>query len=122
MATTPELVLDCRNTLGDGVVWCAERKLLFWVDVERAELWQLNPPIGQTRTWKLSERIASFALRKVGGMVVALASGIALFDPESGEVTRVADLGTHLHATRLNDGRCDRHGRFFVGSMDDLHA
>jgi sugar lactone lactonase YvrE len=47
---------------------------------------------------------------------VALADRIAFFNPESGRFETAADLPSGL---RCNDGKCDRAGRFWVGTMHD---
>src|SRR6185436_4157943 len=41
-------------------------------------------------------------------------------DPASGSLQKAATPEAHLPDNRLNDGRCDRAGRFWVGSMSDV--
>src|SRR5256885_5717904 len=60
--------------------------------------------------------IGCFALRRDGGMLVALADGLAFFDPDSGRFETAAPLPDGL---RCNDGKCDPAGRFWVGTMHD---
>jgi L-arabinonolactonase len=63
--------------------------------------------------------IGSLALRESGGVLVALRSGLHLLDLESGALTLVCAPEPERPDNRLNDGRCDRRGRFWVGSMQD---
>ena len=114
-----ELLLDCRNVLGEGVRWNAVRQKLFWVDIERAELWSLDPKDRATGTWTLPERVGSFAFRADGTLLVALESGLHVFDLESGEARRLTQFEADLPSTRMNDGVCDRQGRFVVGGLDE---
>ncbi|MFQ5971471.1 MAG: SMP-30/gluconolactonase/LRE family protein [Alphaproteobacteria bacterium] len=114
-----ELVVDCRNTLGEGVTWSPEQRTLFWVDIEKSELWQLDPATGETRTRNMPERACAFALRQNSGLVVAFESGFAFYDLDSGEVERLHEFEPDLPTTRMNDGRCDRQGRFINGGMDE---
>ena len=114
-----ELIVDCKNILGEGPAWHPQQRKLFWVDIERSELWQFDPTTGKTKTWKTPERVGSLAFRQSGGLIVAFESGFAFYEPDSGEVTRIRDIEADLPATRLNDGRCDRQGRFIVGGMDE---
>ncbi|WP_179954239.1 SMP-30/gluconolactonase/LRE family protein [Denitrobaculum tricleocarpae] len=114
-----ELLLDCRNFLGEGVRWNGALQKLFWVDIERAELWSLDPEDHATRTWTLPERIGSFAFKGNGMMLVALESGLHEFDPETGEAKRLTEFEPDLPSTRMNDGVCDRQGRFIVGGLDE---
>ena len=114
-----ELIVDCKNILGEGPAWHPEQGKLFWVDIQQSELWQLEPMTGETKTWKTPERICSFAFRENDGLVVAFESGFAFYGPDSGEVVRIREIEPELPATRLNDGCCDRQGRFIVGGMDE---
>lgn len=114
-----DLLLDCRNFLGEGVRWNAALKKLFWVDIERAELWSLDPQDRATRTWTLPERIGSFAFRADGTLLVALESGLHDFDLETGESRRLTEFEPDLPSTRMNDAVCDRQGRFIVGGLDE---
>jgi sugar lactone lactonase YvrE len=56
-------------------------------------------------------------MREAGGLVVALKSGFALFDPATGRVDMVNDAEADQLDNRFNDGRCDRQGRFLAGSL-----
>ncbi len=114
-----ELLLDCRNQLGEGIRWNSEQQKLFWVDIQRAQLWALKLDDRSSETWDLPERIGSFAFRRSGGLLVALESGLHSFEPESGEVTRLTSFEADLPSTRMNDGVCDRQGRFVVGGLDE---
>lgn len=114
-----ELLLDCRNQLGEGVRWNSEQQKLYWVDIQRAQLWALKLEDQSTQTWELPERIGSFAFRRAGGLLVALESGLHSFDPESGETMRLTRFEADLPTTRMNDGVCDRQGRFVVGGLDE---
>lgn len=111
--------MDCRNQLGEGIRWHAGLQRLFWVDIQKAELWSLDPEDQSTETWKLPERIGSFAFRTEGDLLVALESGLHDFNLESGEVTRRMGFEPDLPTTRMNDGVCDRQGRFVVGGLDE---
>ena len=114
-----ELLLDCRNQLGEGIRWHADRQKLYWVDIQRAQLWALNLEDQSTETWDLPERIGSFAFRQSGALLVALESGLHDFDLDSSSTTRLTSFETDLPSTRMNDGVCDRQGRFVVGGLDE---
>jgi L-arabinonolactonase len=111
-----QLVVDGRHTLGEGIVWDDRGGRLFWTDIEGGALWAHVPATGALQRWPLPERLCSLALTEDGGrLLLALASGLAFFDLESGELDRICDVEAHLPTTRLNDGRTDRQGRFVFG-------
>jgi sugar lactone lactonase YvrE len=57
----------------------------------------------------------SIALRRDGGLLVALQSGIHLLGTHEPQLL-VKPAG-HAPELRFNDGRCDRAGRFWVGTL-----
>jgi sugar lactone lactonase YvrE len=59
------------------------------------------------------------ALRRDGGAVLALDDGFYFFDFDSGKLELITHVDAEQPRTRLNDGKCDRRGRFLAGGMDD---
>ncbi|MBX6321784.1 MAG: SMP-30/gluconolactonase/LRE family protein [Rhodospirillaceae bacterium] len=112
------LVVDAKNRLGEVPVWDPVGQALWWVDIEGKLLQCYEEASGRTRVWQMPERIASFALREEGGLVCAMASGFAFFDPETEALTWIARPDPDPR-NRFNDGKCDRAGRFWAGTMDD---
>jgi L-arabinonolactonase len=115
-----ELAVDCRNTLGEGLVWDPDGQRLYWTDIQKSELWVLDPASGAARAIAAPERIGCFALRRGGGLVVAFASGFAFWNPQTGERRDIASFEPELANTRMNDGRTDRQGRLIAGGYDEL--
>jgi L-arabinonolactonase len=121
---TIECVLDCQNHLGEGPVWDSQQGLLYWLDctgnrVGKPSMWCLNPRNGSTRHWFIDKEVGAMALRSSKGAVLAANDGFYLFDFETSALERVAKVDTSKGRSRLNDGKCDRRGRFFAGGMDD---
>ena len=112
-------IVDCQNVLGEVPVWDVAEQALYWVDIEGAALHRLTPATGSIERWPMPERIASLALRESGGLIVAFASGIALLDLPSMAISWLARPEAHLPGNRFNEGKCDRMGRFWAGTMDD---
>src|SRR5262249_40154499 len=73
----------------------------------------------ETRTWSLAHDVGAMALRRGGGAVLALADGFYFFDFDTERLDRICTIDADRPRTRLNDGKCDRRGRFFAGGMDD---
>ncbi len=117
--TEISLVVDCKNKLGEGPVWDVSEQSLYWVDIEKGQLHRYAPATGAIKRWTLPERIGSFALRSRGGIVCALASGFAFFEPDSGQVEWIAKPEAGIPQNRFNDGKCDRKGRFWAGTMNE---
>src|SRR5690606_29072336 len=72
---------------------------------------------GRTVRHSVSGMPGSISTRKDSGLIIAYRTGLFLVDLDSGEEKKVPssiDFGVE----RFNDGKCDRRGRFFVGTMD----
>jgi L-arabinonolactonase len=118
MTPTVECVLDIKADIGECPVWCGRTASLYWIDIHAPSLNRFDPSTGDNRVWMLKEPIGSFALcQDPGTVLVALKSGLGRFDLASGALTRLAAPEPDLPHNRMNDGRCDRQGRFWVGTM-----
>lgn len=119
---TAELVFDCRNHHGEGVLWSAEHSLLMWTDIHGKALWTFDPATNQAHSHALPDRLACFAPRKGlawNQILAAFADGFALYDVLTGERRDIARFEADRSRTRLNDGRTDPAGRFIAGGMDE---
>lgn len=119
-----ECVLQCENLVGESPIWDVEERRLYWVDstgrrVGKPALWRLDPRTGKVEHWSLDRDVGALALRRGGGAVLALDDGFYFFDFESGRLELIQLVDAEQPRTRLNDGKCDRRGRFFAGGMDD---
>lgn len=112
-------VAAVRDSLGEGPVWDAAEQALYWVDIEGCLLQRLDPRTGALDRWRMPERLGSFALRERDGAILALESGFALYDLGSDTVEWIENPERDLPHNRMNDGKCDRQGRFWAGTMDD---
>lgn len=119
MAAVIECVVAGGNTLGEGPVWDSRSGVLYWIDILESTLHSYAPIGGSERAWTLPAQPGAVACRAGGGLLVGLASGLAAFDPQSGEVSFVMDPEPDRPGNRLNDGATDRRGRFWFGSMGD---
>ena len=107
-----------QNRLGEGPLWSVEEQALYWVDILAPAIFRWQPGESSHRQWKLPTHIGSFAFRRDGGAIIALSNGFAFFDFATGELSPLQDPEPGSAETHLNDGKCDRMGRFFAGTMD----
>ena len=108
-------------TLGESPVWCPLRRVLYWVDVRAPVLYALDPASGRTSHWALPEIVGGVTLA-THGLVLALRSGLFRFDPDDGGLEPLLALEPPSADNRLNDVKCDRAGRLWVGTMRDFGA
>lgn len=114
-----QVVAQTHDTLGEVPMWDVETQRLWWTDIESKVLRRVDPVTGNVDRWDLPERLGSYALRTGGGLVCAFESGFAFFDPEDGKLEWIAKPEAKMSRNRFNDGKTDRQGRFWAGTMDD---
>jgi sugar lactone lactonase YvrE len=115
-----ELIVDARNAVGESPVWVAQENALYWVDIPNGALQRWSADTGQVRAWKAPEMLACIARHQRGGWIAGMESGFFHLHPHTDGSLDAERLASVEHARpdmRLNDGRCDRQGRFWAGSM-----
>jgi sugar lactone lactonase YvrE len=125
--------------LGEGPLWDARAQLYWWIDIESRRLHCFRVGWPRSRTWQLDQIPGAVALRQGGGLVLALQYGFATLEPlrlkfwqelasfqEDVQIRRVDEdwrlrmIGAaepDRPENRLNDGKIDPAGRYWVGSM-----
>lgn len=112
-----ELEFQNDSLLGEGPVWDHRTKQLYWVDIEGFAVHVYDPATRAHRVIDTGDYVGAAAVRKSGGLVLAVKSGFAGLDLETGKVTPIADAESHLPGNRFNDGKVDPAGRFWAGSL-----
>lgn len=110
-----ELVVDSRSVLGEGPVWNAETRCVYWVDITGKRLHTFHVDSGKHEERALPCKISSFAFKESGGAVAAGEGGFYHLDVDGCELQPIADPEKHLPHL-FNDGKCDPRGRFYAGT------
>jgi len=108
------------DILGEGPIWDVREQALYWVDIRKPAVQRYDWATRTVKSWSMPEMVGSLAVREKGGLVVALKSQIAFFDLATGALDRIASPEVGREAMRFNDGKCDRQGRFWAGTMNDV--
>jgi sugar lactone lactonase YvrE len=116
-SSSVEPVLTVRARLGECPVWDPVRGTLAWVDVYNHRLHQFDPAAGHDRYFDVGEVVAAVALTDGDRLLLALRDRLALLDPQTGNLEPLCRIDLGHADTRLNDGKCDARGRFWVGSV-----
>jgi sugar lactone lactonase YvrE len=104
--------------LGEGPVWDEINQKLWWVDILSCTLNCYDPASKENKSFDVGEHIGAAVLRKQGGLLLALKSGLAFFDVKSETIKRIDNSFTLGEGSRCNDGKCDPSGRFWLGTLD----
>ena len=107
------------SVLAEGPTWSDRDGCLYFVDIPQHRVQAYWPSSKQHRVWSFDTFVGSLAECKSGGLILALGDRVVHFDPAKGEssVRDFVVLEQDRPANRLNDGKADPWGRFWVGSM-----
>jgi len=117
-------------SVGESPVWRAAEQALYWVDIPARKIVRLRLETGRRSEWLLPEKVACIAFDRPGTVLAGCETGlfaVTLPEAEGGagaasEAVKVVPrkLAAPAFAAddmRFNDGRCDRQGRFWAGTM-----
>jgi sugar lactone lactonase YvrE len=114
-----DLVLDAKAQIAEGPFWDQNEQLLYWVDIQGKTINLYDPAAAENRIIQLDKMIgALIPTTEEGKLLAALEDGLYLIDAATGEHKFLVNPESNTEETRFNDGKCDRHGRFWVGTMD----
>ncbi|MFA0812920.1 SMP-30/gluconolactonase/LRE family protein [Microbulbifer epialgicus] len=123
-----ECLWECNDGLGETPIWVAEETSIYWanhvnpsIDLtgpRRPSIRRLNITTGERKVWEMPEQVGSFGFRPGGGMIAGVNSGFCTIDLETGTLEQLGNPEPGRPHSRLNDGKIDRRGRFWCGSMD----
>lgn len=105
--------------LGEGPVWDPRENALYWVDIKGPTIFRWTAGTGATDRWTPPFQVASLQPAAVGGFIAGTRKGFAWVDPAAGRYEVVAHPESDRPGNRFNDGKLDRQGRFWAGTMDD---
>lgn len=126
---TMNLLLEQPAILGECLVWRVADQSWWWTDIESSAMHCWTPGSDALSTWRMPDRVASFAHCESGRILVGMAKWLA-FTAQTVDATLasgaaempaqpVAAVDPAEARTRINDGRTDRAGNFVFGTMNE---
>lgn len=114
-----EPVVRGADRLGETPLWCERTGRLWWLDIERPKLQSFDPATGRHEAVAFDcVYLGTQALTRSGERLLGRDLELVVRSDETGEVRPFATVESGLD-NRLNDGRVDARGRFWVGTMDN---
>jgi len=114
-----EHFLTAGNKLGEGPVWHPDQETLFWVDIEGEKFHCISPESGEPQSFSVGQEVGCLALRHAGGLALGLGDGLGLWDFDTSTVEIVHNPEPDRIQARFNDGKVDRKGRFWAGTLGE---
>lgn len=111
--------MNDRAILGESPVWSAREGALYWIDTRAPRIYRLHLASGKRDDWDVPAKHSAIGLRRGGGLIVAMKTGLFFLDTASGQYTPVVVPEPDRPENRTNDGKVDRAGRFWFGTMEE---
>lgn len=109
-------IADVGATLGEGPVWDSREGALYWADIPERRVLRWSEAEG-VRAIEVNRHVCCLLPRASGGFIGAGYEGFIAIDDKFG-ITPIGNPEPHLPGNRFNDGKIDRTGRLWAGTMD----
>lgn len=105
--------------LGEGCVWNSGERSLYFTDIERGLIHRLEfdktgAPVRDT-VYPQQARTGCFVFHREGGFVAAVTDRLVWNRPDGTQ--KILMRQKYSGPLRYNDGKCDRYGNLWVGTM-----
>lgn len=117
--TVPVCLWSVGAELGEGALWHAPTKRVYFVDIKGRQIHACAPDGTQQQSWAAPSQVGFIVPRAGSGFICGLEDGLYLFSEVTGAFSLLQEVEQNLPGNRLNDGFVDAHGRLWFGSMDN---
>jgi sugar lactone lactonase YvrE len=115
--TDVSVVIRSHHIVGESPLWDPETQQLYVVDIPGQQIHTVRPSDGDRHTFGLPDWVTSVSTRARGGLVLSMRKNFAFYDPDSNTLEILDDPEPDRSGNRFNDGKCDRQGRLWAGTM-----
>ncbi|MDQ3855010.1 MAG: SMP-30/gluconolactonase/LRE family protein [Chloroflexota bacterium] len=113
-------VLRSEPVCGESPVWSVREQALYWVDNVAGKIHRFHPTSATDEVFVIvNDEVNCLGVRDHGGLVLGLRQDFAYYNPATGQLDRLMDPEPDKRMDRFNDGKVDRRGRFWAGTMGD---
>jgi L-arabinonolactonase len=114
-----EVFSSGNDGIGEGPLWSVAEQALYWIDIERKQLYRRGPSDSRPQSWTLPYYPGCLAELAPGRIAVAMGEGVQQLDLKSCTIELLCSAPARRSGTRFNDGKVDPKGRLWVGTMQN---
>lgn len=113
-----QVVTQTRSLLGEGPTWSPRDSALYWVDILTPSVHCHDNQKGVDTEVKVGSMVSVAIPKATGGLLVATPGGLMTLDLDSKNLSFFCHPESDRPGNRYNDGKCDRMGRLWIGTLD----
>lgn len=115
-------IVDCHNELGEGPIWHPFESRLYWLDILEEKIQRYDPIRLEYQVFSVGQKISAIGLRGTDSFITAGENGFAFWDVDMDTFRLISHPEKDKSNARFNDGKVDRDGRFWAGTMTTTDA
>jgi len=110
---------NSKSILGEGPLYNELENSLYWTDIKDRKIYKYDLKTKETNAYAFNKAIGSFAFTQDNKLIATTNDGYEYLNLENNETTIINNPEENLPGNRFNDGKCDKNGRYFAGTMDN---
>jgi len=107
------------SLLGESPLYLKEKNSLYWSDIKGLKLCKLDISSGKVENYFFNKEIGSFTFTEDLKVIACTNDGYEYLNLDTLTTEPIIDPESNLKDNRFNDGKCDKYGRYFAGTMDN---
>jgi D-xylono/L-arabinono-1,4-lactonase len=112
-----ECIADYACHIGEGPVWHAAEKRLYWVDILSPRIFAYTPSTRETKEYRQDRPVGGFTVQADGSLLLFRDRGNIVTWRDGREIATVVNAIPGEQAQRFNDVIADPQGRVFAGTL-----
>jgi sugar lactone lactonase YvrE len=112
------LLIKTDGQLSESPYWLDELNCFLWVDIEGKYLGVCHWLTKKIEIIPIPYRVSMIVTSWEGYIILGLQGGLAKLNIVTKELIWLLDIEKDNHTQRCNDGKCDKQGRLWIGTMD----
>jgi sugar lactone lactonase YvrE len=110
------IVANLACPIGEGPLWHASERRLYWVDIATGRMFRYDPKTGASETFYRGETVGGFTFQADGSLLLFMAHG-TIKSWKDGHTETLVDPFQKEPGSRFNDVIADPAGRVYCGTM-----
>jgi len=113
----PIQAVHCQNILGEGPLWNTKEQAIYWVDIDGKKIQRYFPDTKRFESFDMPIKVCLMAFRTQGGLICGAEDGLYFWYSADKKLEFITHPEKGKTEARFNDGKVDRKGRLWAGTM-----